>query len=417
MKIAVITPWNQTCGISVHAELICREWIQKGHTVKIFSYQKYFPHAFQYKPDEPYVERNIYIEPIGWGWIDESRSYIKNPESLLQEEFDILVVETLSILPKQNFLPFFKQITAKKVLIIHEIFLPINPLWYKFEFEAVVCLTKGMKKELSGILNPEKLYFIPYPCYKTEIGNKIQNRLKLNLPLDKKIILLFGWRLGFNPKEYIKLFPIFKKLAENYPLHILLISKSISPTILKKLKDIPHEIRHKLLDFVELYSYLRASDLLLLPKNKTPFEVVSSQACLCLGSGCPIMAPDVNFFKYFKDEIIKYKNLKDFELKLKEILEGKTNIEKIIKNALKYASQNSSSEIAKKYINLFKHLLNHRKSNSQRYLIRKPSTLLIKLPFLKLKYLKLFILATFKLFQRSDSLIDRIKISILNSKL
>ncbi len=36
MKIAMLTRWNATCGVSVHAELVGRQWI-KNHDLTVFA--------------------------------------------------------------------------------------------------------------------------------------------------------------------------------------------------------------------------------------------------------------------------------------------------------------------------------------------------------------------------------------------
>lgn len=393
MKIAVITPWNHAGGSSVHAELLCREWITEGHTVKIFSYKKYFEQIFQYQEDEPYVQRIIWVEPLGKSlWINEGVSFIHNPEVFLEEKFDILVIEKFSLLPKSQFFPIFQKIKSKKVWVVHEVELPLNPFWYKFEFDSVICLTEGMKAKLSKIINPRRLRVIHYPCYKVSLGDKVEARVKLDLPLDKKIFFSFGWRLAYSPHEYLELLSILEKLARKYSFLLLLISKFISYPILKRLSSIPHEIRLKTLTFDEIYLYLQASDLLLLPRSKNPHEVVSSQACLCLGAGCPIFAPDVKYFQYFKDEIIKYKNKKDCEAKLVKILEDEYSFRSNKIKAIEYASKNSCTEVAKRYIELFEELL--QRNSYEVYLINNPIFVALKrLPFLKFKYYKEIFLA------------------------
>ena len=37
MKIAMMTPWNTSCGVAMHAELIGREWIRMGHELNVLA--------------------------------------------------------------------------------------------------------------------------------------------------------------------------------------------------------------------------------------------------------------------------------------------------------------------------------------------------------------------------------------------
>lgn len=55
MRIGVLTTWNVSCGISVHAELIARNWIGEGHKVSVLA-----PHELRRRinrKDEAFVKR------------------------------------------------------------------------------------------------------------------------------------------------------------------------------------------------------------------------------------------------------------------------------------------------------------------------------------------------------------------------
>ena len=38
MKIGMMTAWNQTSGVSTHAELVGRKWVEQGHDLRVFSF-------------------------------------------------------------------------------------------------------------------------------------------------------------------------------------------------------------------------------------------------------------------------------------------------------------------------------------------------------------------------------------------
>ena len=40
MNIGMMSAWNQDSGVSVHAELIGREWVKMGHRLSVFSFLK-----------------------------------------------------------------------------------------------------------------------------------------------------------------------------------------------------------------------------------------------------------------------------------------------------------------------------------------------------------------------------------------
>ena len=53
MKIGMLSRWNTACGVSLHAELIGREWIKMGHSLTVFAPNNIRP----VKEDEEYVIR------------------------------------------------------------------------------------------------------------------------------------------------------------------------------------------------------------------------------------------------------------------------------------------------------------------------------------------------------------------------
>jgi len=56
MKIAMMTPWNTSCGVAMHAKLIGREWVRMVPELNVLA-----PTEKETQPvtntDEPYVTR------------------------------------------------------------------------------------------------------------------------------------------------------------------------------------------------------------------------------------------------------------------------------------------------------------------------------------------------------------------------
>ena len=53
MKLAMLSRWNSACGVSLHAELVGREWVKNGHDLRVFAPDKVRPIG----EDEEYVVR------------------------------------------------------------------------------------------------------------------------------------------------------------------------------------------------------------------------------------------------------------------------------------------------------------------------------------------------------------------------
>jgi hypothetical protein len=56
MKIAMMSAWNQTSGVSIHAELVGEEWVKAGHELKVFSFLEDDFHGYSLiRMDQEYV--------------------------------------------------------------------------------------------------------------------------------------------------------------------------------------------------------------------------------------------------------------------------------------------------------------------------------------------------------------------------
>lgn len=84
---------------------------------------------------------------------------------------------------------------AKTITVIHDRMLSSNPSFYQFEWDAIVCNDKRFVEFLKKAFPEEKIHVISHPYNQWKVGDKIHARKKLNLPLDKKIIMNFGQRV------------------------------------------------------------------------------------------------------------------------------------------------------------------------------------------------------------------------------
>ena len=102
--------------------------------------------------------------------------------------------------------------------------------------------------------------------------------------------------------------------------------------------------------------YLYAADTMIFGKHSTEGVVLSSTAHLIMGSGCPIIARDSNFFELMGEEVLKYKNLEEFKERLISVFEQDENYHRCREAAKKYVQRNSSDKVAKAFIQLFRKL-------------------------------------------------------------
>ena len=123
------------------------------------------------------------------------------------------------------------------------------------------------------------------------------------------------------------------------------------------------DLKIKAVSINELYTYLHASDVLLIHKESSRYKaVISSTVCQTLGSGCPILFRDSNYVELHGNEIVKYRDLDDMELKLVDLFDGKFDVEKI----KSYLRENNASRVADRFIQLFEKVREDRRNGSKR---------------------------------------------------
>lgn len=348
----MMSRWNIPCGVSIHAELVGREWVRMGHELNVLAPVEW--EGYQSDADEPYIKR-CYRLPKP----DRKEGYFFNPEPFHAIEADVFVVQNLEILPMEDLLKVYPTIRkkCKTVFVVHEGKPPKDPTFYKFEWDAIVCFDERYKRFLKEIYPEQKIFIIPYPCHPIHSGDKIEAREKLGLPLHKKIVFNYG----IGVYRHLHLLPTIRRVNEEYPLILLTMThipdwyelfeavKGIYPFIDLRKGDIPIK---------ELYTYLHASDALLVHKDSAEAIVVPSTAFLCLGSGCPILAYDTNFFETFDQEVLKYSELGSV---LKEVFEGSHRVKATLERAENFVRKNSSFAIASRFIELFESLWDGKK--------------------------------------------------------
>ncbi|MFZ2070379.1 MAG: hypothetical protein WAV32_01995 [Halobacteriota archaeon] len=338
MKIGMMSTWNVPCGAAVHAELVGRSWIEKGHKLTVFAPLEEIKTR---EKDEPYVIRNY------------SKDYL-NPEPFIEADYEAFVHHNISKMPMKELFDIFPRIKekAKTVLIAHQGRILDDPYFAKFDWDAIVCFDERWKRFLVDIFPAEKIHIIPYPCHPICHGDKTEARRKLGLPEDKKIVLIYG----ISAHKYFSLLPRIARLNKKYPLILLVLTSvddwfDLFEALKWRYKFI--ELRKEALSTEELYTYLHASDCLIYHSDSSRDAVLSSTVHLCMGAGRPILAHYSNFVEEFNTEVLNYG---DVEEKLMDVFEDRESCKATLKAASEYVKRNSAEVIAQKFIQLFETL-------------------------------------------------------------
>lgn len=358
MKIGMMGAWNTDSGASMHAELIGRSFVEKGHEIAVFTFFKHSFHGTDIlREDEDYVTRCFTVSS------DKKPELLTTP--FLTNDYKFFVVEDLGMLPQDHLGKIFDWIKkkAKTINVIHDGNLKEDPSFYQFDWDAIVCFDKRYYNFLK-LAYPEKIiYIIPYPCLPWHPGDRVKSRKKLGLPLDKKIILLFGPSSQYGVDKY----HIIKELGVDYPILVLVVTKhseslarwhEIAHSKFYDRNNKPIEVREEAPQIDRLYEYLYAADLLLYNKPGNPGIVtVASTAFQCLGSGCPFVALKSTFVENLRNTVYQYENDDELKLCLLSVFKRDTQYEEIMHKAREFVEENSAKNIARKFIELFK-LLN-----------------------------------------------------------
>ncbi len=349
----MMSAWNTDSGVSVHAELIGRQWIHMGHSLQIFTFYEHdFHGTTRVGKDEEYVVRCFTTSNHPHPSLD--------PRPILSADYEIFVVQDLGMLPMDELAKVFHHIKRKvpTVSIIHDNQPSSNPSFYQFEWDRIVCFDQRYEAFLRKYHPPDKIQIIPFPCHPIRKGDQREARRKLGLPLEKKILLIFGQRI----KEHLPLFPVIRELgSEISPLLLIVSQKDLDE--LQSVDGIEMEVRKESPPLDSLYDYLHASDVLILHRNPCEGVVVSSTAFQCLGSGCPILAGASPFFETLRGVVVTYSHPQEF----KELLIGLLSKGERYRNYLnameEFVRRNSAEVIARQYLDLFQSLREERRSS------------------------------------------------------
>lgn len=361
MKIAIMSRWNATCGVSLHAELLGRKFREMNYEVKVFaptleSANNDWHHRLVDVEDESWVyriysETNEFYYPDG-GWIDY--------DILLNEDYDILLVEGYQRLPVKHLKKIIKQLKrkAKLVLVVHTGYIRDLLPYMKIPWDAITVFDTRYINELIKIIDPrvvEKTIVIPYP-------HAIIDDVKPFYPefgRNKIVFITYGRQPVAEYLDYLK---VLQRLNMEYDIVYWIIRSDNAlpfkePWIVQWVES--PSIR-------TIYSYVMGSYIHLLPKSDSKAVVVSSTVAQILYSGTPTVVPNTRYFETIQvskngfGPVVKYDlgNTVDLYRKLKILIENKNVYKMVSQKAREYALRYSDRFVAKTYIDLFRKLLN-----------------------------------------------------------
>ncbi len=344
-RVALISRWNATCGISLHAEMIGREFIKRGYPLKVFaptleSAGKWWHHIKIREEDEEYVER-VYeeIDPEGKGG-----SFKR--EAVLDFKPDLIILESYQSLPHKDIEELIKEVGVPAFAVLHEgDFLRYSDLSI---FERIAVFDGRFTEELIGDRYPrEKVVEIPYPCYPL----REQNRRFAEDGIIR--FVTFGRQPAFELEPFVKALRELRKVYENIRYKIVRGDKLIDVSE----EWIEQEL--KVLDLEDIDLLLKSSDIHLLPKGPTNNVVVSSTLYQIMGTLCITVVPNTRHFEMHKEDntVVIYEGVEDLIKKLREIIENEELRRTIKESMRRYVEENSVERIVDRFEELIDSVL------------------------------------------------------------
>ena len=244
------------------------------------------------------------------------------------------------LFPKEY--PFLFSFLTKKVLPFYS------------EMQKILTISDSAKKELieyTGI-EPEKIVSIPLGFDEKIFfpENKLKARKKLNLPLDKKIILNVG---SEEPRKNIPcLLDVCSKLQKENNETLLVRIGNKNPEYDKKKKELNNLIELNKIPEEQLRLYYSASDLFLFPalyEGGFAFPPLEAMAC-----GTPtVVGKELVLFSEGAEIVDATDSGKVFDSVLK-ILSSENTVKKMSVNALNASKKFTLKEEARKTIEVYK---------------------------------------------------------------
>lgn len=363
--VVIMGSWNTDGGVSRHTTPLV-EWLcSQGYRVKVFTHYKESPHGIPLNvKDEDFVTRCYTTEGKR---VPGLNSFNFNPllDAIEKEGYNIFLAEDLGMLPMKELLEVFPRIKekAQTILLNHDNEpKPNDSIFWKFNWDAVINFLPSQNGFMVKHYPAEKVYLSSFPCYPVLNMKKKESRESLDLPTDKKIILVFG------EYNFIAPFNALYRLREEDPsiyLVALVYTQEMKDILENKLKERGFdkgydEIRVERSSWQRRAEYISASQLVVLDKGKVTIgkgAIISSTAFQIIGWGTPILASDNFWFRLFGDAILRFTSNEELTEQAKLLLNDSHTRREVISHALAFAYSHSPERVSSQILYIFQRCL------------------------------------------------------------
>jgi len=354
VRIALMSPWNDCCGVAVHAWLLGSAWLRAGHELIVFA-----PLDEVLKgrmpvdaPDEDFVRR-CWVMHQHADRLEEAPELFLDMSPLLEEGFDVLFVEKPCSAPLRGLTHIIHELKQKGpvVAIMHAGVVPRPKAFYQIRWDLATVFDKRFYNLYGRLINARRVEIVPYPFHPVVEGDKKAARHALDLPLEAPLLLAFGVRA----KHLWPIMPYLAHLADERGLKLLIIAKhgeGLRHALALSTRYGFVEVRRAAPHYEELYTYHHAVDAVLLHRPPADYVPISSTVHLCLGAMRPLICPDNNYFEVYDGAVVKYRDPEDMVAKLELVLEGGALVEEVLRKARRLIEGRTAKEVAEQLLKL-----------------------------------------------------------------
>lgn len=360
MRIALIAPYGVKCGIATYSEHLAQE-LSTEHEVVIFAEDYIGNSQDEFKTDLKVVScfnRNHPDQRL----IEALQSF--NPHAVhIQHEYGVF--KNL----RDTLMEVAAQFEGRTIITLHTV-----KTGNKFDLQD--CAQYFIVHKISGKehlveeeeINPDRIEVIPHGTLLVpQIPSKVA-RLKLGLPLDRKIILSHAF-LG-RRKNIDKIIKAVADLKNELPIYYVHVGAVHPHSPQNEGKAYLHECLHlieelgvgsevqiipKFIPDKELIYYLNASDVIVTLENSIFPNLAASGIMHTIAPNKPVIASNViNFDEFPGDAFYRLNPEYDLlSLALREVLTNPELSDRLNESLLQYAEETSWDKVTQEHVKLY----------------------------------------------------------------
>ncbi len=349
MRVALVSRWRATCGVSLHGELVAGALRDRGVSLRVYAPTMESAmrdwHHIPLGRDESFVYR-CYDETE-----DPSDPSARGCRGLIAGwDPDVVIVEGYSRLPARSIGRELWEAWRRGSRIVYVLHYfshdeAAEQLRYLPPGAIAVFDRRWLREVLYPYRNEVQDYteVIPYPC-----SDPV--KVEPYRPREAEGKLLF-FSFGRQPvEEYHDYVEALEVLSKKYDLAYYVVRSIRDEFPWRKPWLI---LEYRKLSLEEVYARLYAADIHLLPKGWTWKLVVSSTLYQTLPAATPTVVPDTRYFESVPEGIVvKYWGTRMLVEKLVKLLENPRELEKISWNMRDYYQYCRRDRVAEKLLRL-----------------------------------------------------------------